>query len=114
MSPPEAVLAGVFLLAGIRSLVWWMRRPFESTDMRDQLLFASYLTGRVGMWFAVAGLFLLLSLAGAGGGAGASTGETALARFAGEHAWYVMVFLALGVMQFVSAFFLGRHRPRSR
>ena len=59
---------GVALLLtgfGVRSLWYWARRPFGSTAIRDQLLYAVYRTGRVGLWFAFAGLFYLFAFVGA-------------------------------------------------
>ena len=37
----EYVAAGVFFALGVRSLVYWLRRPFESRSGRDQALYAS-------------------------------------------------------------------------
>ena len=68
MRPFEFALALVLTAFGIRSAVYWARRPFESTAIRDQLLYAVYLTGRVGMWFAFAGLFYLFAFVGATSG----------------------------------------------
>ena len=36
--------------------IYWIRRPFESRDARDHLLFALFVTGRVGLWLALAGI----------------------------------------------------------
>ena len=106
MSVPELILAVVFSALGVRSAVWWLRRPLASTDPRDHLLFAAYLTGRVGLWFAVAGFFLLLALdrgtrLGVGDASSRGTG-TPYAR------WFVVLFLALAAVQFVATHFLGR------
>ncbi|MBI3647484.1 MAG: hypothetical protein HY240_01765, partial [Actinobacteria bacterium] len=60
MSVAGGVLAAVFAALGVRSVAWWLRRPFETADVRDNLLFAAYLTGRAGLWFAMSGLFVLL------------------------------------------------------
>ncbi len=114
MSVTEAVIAASFALLGLRSLGWWARRPFESNDVRDHLLYAAYLTGRVGMWFAIAGLFLLLSLAGGARSPGDLAGGNGLAGFASRYGWYAMVFLVLGISQVVAGFFLGRRAPRTR
>jgi len=92
------VLAGF----GVRSVVFWGRRSFEGNDVRDHVLFALYVTGRAGLWFAFAGLF----------------GLFALAEFRGhavvdleEYRWYVLVFLVLAVIQLLAGWFLGRRRP---
>ena len=53
----ELVVAGVLIVFGLRSLVRWMGRSFESTSMKEQLLYLLHVTARVGMWFAVAAVF---------------------------------------------------------
>jgi hypothetical protein len=115
---PEFVIAMVFFAGGIRSLIHHARRPFDSADVRDQLLYALYLTGRVGMWFAFAGLFLIFAFAGTTdpvtGIHVPSTGQVFVddvSRYRG----YVVVFAVLGAMQLLAGWFLG-HRgggPRS-
>ena len=77
----EAILAGVFVLLGARSLVHWLRRPFEGGDVVDHVLFALFVTGRVGLWFALAGVFALYASTSTEGKAFASKpGSTASAR----------------------------------
>jgi hypothetical protein len=105
MSIVELVVAGILAGLGVRSLVYWVRRPFASRDVSDHLLFALYLTGRVGLWFAAAGAFLLF--------ASVKTRGRAFADDAGEYRWYLGVFLALAAMQLVAGWFLG-HRGRDR
>jgi hypothetical protein len=102
----EAIVAALFAVIGVRSLVYWLRRPFETTDLRDHLLFAAYLTGRIGLWFSLAGLFLLVSVDTNGRLAGDS--DVAFSGFASRYGWYVVVFAALSVLQLVAGFFLGR------
>jgi len=58
----EAALGGLLVLLGLRSLVVWTRRPFESRSFRDQLLYALFRTGRIGVWFALAGIFFAYSV----------------------------------------------------
>jgi hypothetical protein len=55
----ELVVAGLFALGGLRAIWYWSRRPFEGTDVVDHLLYSLYLTGRIGLWFAFAGFFLI-------------------------------------------------------
>ena len=57
MNVVETVVGSVLALLGLRSLVVWGRRPFESRSLRDQLLYALFRTGRIGVWFALAGMF---------------------------------------------------------
>jgi hypothetical protein len=106
VSVPELILAVVFAALGIRSAVWWLRRPLASTDARDHLLFAAYLTGRVGLWFSLAGFFLLFAL---DRGTRLRVGD-ATSRGSGvpDARWFVVVFLVLAAVQFVATHFLGR------
>jgi hypothetical protein len=90
----------VFAALGVRSLVHWARRPFDSRDPRDHLLFAMFVTGRVGLWFGLAGLFLLYALTGTQG--------RAFVDDVRRYDWFVMVFLGLAAMQLLGGFFLGR------
>ena len=57
MNTVEAAIGAVLAVVGLRSLVVWTRRPFESRSFRDQLLYALFRTGRIGVWFALAGIF---------------------------------------------------------
>jgi hypothetical protein len=98
-NPLEWIAAGVFAALGVRSLIHWLRRPIASDDRRDQLLFAVFVTCRVGLWFAVAGLFALYARIDAEGRAFADLGA--------DLRWYVVVLGVLAGGQFVSAFLLG-------
>jgi hypothetical protein len=110
MRPFEFAVALVLTAFGIRSAVYWARRPFESTAMRDQLLYAVYLTGRVGMWFAFAGLFYLFAFVGTTdpvtGQRVPSTGQVYVDDVS-RYRWYVIVFAVLGSMQLLAGWFLG-------
>jgi len=99
----ELAAAGLFALGGLRSLWVWTRRPFEGTDLRDHLLYALYLTGRVGLWFAIAGSFLIWSSI-------RTRGRAAIDE-AAAYRWYLLVPLGLAGLQLVAGWFLGR-RPR--
>jgi len=57
MNVVELVVAILLALLGVRSLVVWAGRRFDSTSMRDHLLYALFVTGRAGAWFGLAGLF---------------------------------------------------------
>lgn len=112
MKVAEAIVAAVLAAFGARSLVYWLRRPFETADLRDHLLFAAYLTGRIGLWFSLAGLFLLLSF-DTGTRFARGSGEE-FAEYASRYGWYVIVFAALSSMQLVAGFFLGRRAGGAR
>lgn len=99
----ELVIAGVFILGGIRAIWVWSRRRFEGADMADHLLYALYLTGRIGLWFAFAGFFLLYASIDV-------QGRAALDELT-RYRWYLLVPLILGVMQLVGGWFLGRRSP---
>jgi hypothetical protein len=88
----EVVVAGLLALGGVWSFVKWIRRPLLSTSLRDQVLYAAHLTGRVGLWFAMAGFFL---------GYGVLDEPQ---RFA----WYVYVPIGLAIMQLLAGIALGR------
>jgi hypothetical protein len=97
----DAVVASVFLVLGLRSVVYWGSRTFAGADVRDHLLYALYVTGRAGLWFAFAGLFGLMALV---------DGEGRTVVDLRENRWYVLVFLGLGVLQLLAGWFLGRRR----
>jgi hypothetical protein len=88
----ELVVAGLLALGGVRSFAIWVRRPYESTAVRDQVLYALNLTGRIGLWFALAGFFL----------------GYALLDEPQQFSWYLMVPIGLAALQFVTALYLGR------
>jgi len=98
----EAVLAGLFALGGIRSLVLWTRRRFEGTDVADHVLYALFVTGRVGLWLAFAGLFAIDASIDA-------RGRAAVDELT-ELRWYFVVPLVLTAAQVLAAYFLGRRR----
>ena len=114
MRPFEFAVALVLTGFGIRSAVYWARRPFESTAIRDQLLYAVYLTGRVGMWFAFAGLFYLFAFVGASDPEpNPITGELVV-EHPSKYTWYIIVFAVLGAMQLLAGWFLGHSGPVDR
>ena len=96
----EVVAATVLALAGIRSLVHWLRRPLDVVTMRDQVLFSLFVVSRAGLWFALAGLFLLY--------AAVDTEGRAFVEDAAQFGWYVVVLLVPAAIQFVTGFLLGR------
>jgi hypothetical protein len=111
MRPFEFGVALLLTALGVRSMVHWGRRPFESTAIRDQMLYAVYLTGRVGMWFAFAGVFYLFAFVGASDPApDPITGELVV-EHPSTYAWYVIVFAVLGAMQLLAGWFLGHGGP---
>lgn len=99
MSPVEGILALGFLALAVRSAIYWARHPVDADDMVDDLLFAAFVTGRVGTWLLASGMFVLFGAISVRGRA--YTDE------AGQYAWLVLVFLGLGAMQLLAAWFLG-------
>ena len=102
---PERVLAIVFTAFGVRSAVYWIRHPVRTTDVTDELLFAAFVTGRVGTWLLAAGLFLLFGTI--------HTVGRAYTDDASQFTWIVVVFLFLGAMQLLAAWFLGARERAS-
>ena len=99
MTVVEVVVAVLFAAAGLRSMWVWSRRRFEGVDLADHLLWALYLTGRVGVWFSLAGFFAIYAVVDSQG------------RSLRPYQWYGIVPLALAGMQFVAGWFLGRRQP---
>ena len=100
----EGVMVVLFGALGVRSLLYWGRRPFDGVDARDHLLFALFVTGRVGLWFGLAGLSLLYALT--------DTLGRAFIDDVRRYDWFVLVFAGLAAMQFLASFFLGRRSAR--
>ena len=105
MSVIEWGAAALFALLGVRSLVHWLAHPVISDSPRDRVLFALFVVCRAGLWFALAGLFLLY--------ASLHTQGRAFVDEAAELRWYFFVLAIPAVGQFLTGFFLGRpsHDP---
>jgi len=96
---------GVALVGlGVRSLWYWARRPFEGTDVTDHVLYALYVTARVGLWFAFAGLFLLSASI-------PYEGRAFLDEFE-RYRWFLIVPIGLAALQLGAGWFLGRRGDR--
>lgn len=100
MRPVEGAIALVLLLGGIRSLWYWLRRPFEGIDVTDHLLYAAFVTARVGLWFALAGIFLLYATLDV-------QGRAALDELR-DYVWLMLVPIVLAAVQLGAGWFLGR------
>jgi len=98
--PVEGAIALLFLLCGVRSLWYWLRRPFEGTDATDHVLYALFVTARVGLWLAFGGLFWIYATLDV-------QGRAALDELR-QYSWYVMVPIALAAVQLGAGWFLGR------
>ncbi len=101
----ELALAVVFAALGVRSAVYWIRHPVDSTDITDELLFAAFVTGRVGTWLLASGMFVLFGTI--------HTVGRAYTDDASQFGWLFIVFLALGAMQLLAAWFLGARDARA-
>ena len=103
MSLIEIVIASALGALGLRSLWTWVRRPLREGTVVDQLLFALFVTGRVGLWFALAGIFVLYAITSVDGYL-----TTAFDRFR----WVLLVPFALAATQVLAAYALGRRASR--
>jgi hypothetical protein len=99
----EIAIAVLLTLGALRSLWFWSRRPFEGADVVDHLLYALFVTGRVGLWFAFAGFFLIYASVDTAGIPGLDELQ--------PYRWYVLVPLLLGALQLVAGWFLGHREP---
>ena len=108
----ELLLSVVLTGFGVRSLIHWLRRPFDGADPIDHALFALFVLGRVGTWLTFAGLFAISATLKDPNGTGAYLQGRAFAdTFRDDYSWYLLVLIAFPVLQFLSGFFLGRRRP---
>lgn len=95
---------GIALAAGGARAIWvWSRRSFGGVDLVDHVLYALHLTGRIGLWFAFAGFFLIYASLDVRGRAALDELEA--------YRWYLLVPLVLAAMQLVGGWFLGRRTP---
>lgn len=101
----EFAIVALFTGLGVRALLHWGRRPFDGVDVRDHVLFALFVTGRVGLWFGLAGLFLLYALT--------DTRGRAFIDDVRSYDWFILVFVGLAAIQFLAGYFLG-HRSETR
>jgi hypothetical protein len=100
----ELALAAALSAGGVRALVRSLRERFVARDLVDHLLYAMYVTGRVGVWFGLAGLFVIVASI-------RYEGRALIDEFRG-YRWYFMVPIALGALQFVGGQLLARRSPR--
>jgi hypothetical protein len=88
----ELVIGVMFALGGLRSLWRWSRRHLQARAPTEHLLFALYVTGRVGLWFAFAALFI----------------GYALIDQVDRFRWFILLPISLSAMQLIGGVFLGR------
>jgi cytochrome bd-type quinol oxidase subunit 1 len=105
VSPVELTIAIGFLALAGRSAVYWMRHRIEAQDTTDEVLFALFVTGRVGTWLMAAGLFLLFGSIELRG--------RAYRDEASGYSWLFIVFLLLGALQLIAGWFLGAREQAS-
>jgi hypothetical protein len=97
----EIVVASILALLGVRSLLYWIRRPFESRSTRDQILYGLWIFSRAGLWFAVAGIFAISA-------AIPYEGRAFLDEWNRSYRWYILVPIGCAALQAVTSFALGR------
>jgi hypothetical protein len=96
----EWLAVGLFAFLGLRSMLHWLRRPFEADSRRDVVLYALFVVSRAGLWFALAGLFALYASIEARG--------RAFVDIASSLRWYFFVLAIPAAGQFVTGFLLSR------
>jgi hypothetical protein len=100
VSTLEAGAAVVLALGGARSIWVWARRPLDSTQAADHVLYTLFRVGRIGLWWALSGVFAIYATQ-----PGLTTDQ-----FVARYGWFVAVVLVLPTIQLVASFFLSR-RP---
>ena len=95
----ELIVAAILIAFGVRSLVYWTRRGVDGTRMSHFVWFSLFVLGRVGCWWAIAGVFLI--------SASIPYEGRALIDEWQNYRWYIMVPLAAGALQVVAAWFLA-------
>ena len=101
----EIGVAALLAVAGARSLIHWLRLPFAGRDPIDHALFATFVLGRVGFWWSLAGLFAIYATL-SGNLKGQAFTDEIRARFW----WYPVIVAVFAAMQFAAGFFLSRRR----
>jgi len=112
MRPLEAVVALVCACLGVRSLVYWLRRPLDSTDPRDHLLLALFVLTRVGAWFLVAAWFWISATVSDPVTGEVLQGRAALDALRDGFLWVPAVFVAALAVNLLAGWFLGRRARR--
>ena len=98
MKVVEIALIVLFAALGARSAWYWIRRPFDSAEVGDHVLYALFVTGRVGLWLSIAGAFAIFLTI--------DTQGRAFADDAAEFRWYILVPGLLAFLQLLSSVLL--------
>jgi hypothetical protein len=106
MKTVALVLGAGFVVLAVRSAIYWITHRLALHDATDELLFAAFVTGRVGTWLVAAGMFLVF-------GSISAVGQAYVDEARG-FTWSFIVFLALGAVQFLAGWFLGAREPARR
>lgn len=100
----EAALAVVLAAVGVRRLVASLRERFDGADVGDHLLYAMHVTGRVGIWFAFAGILVLIASIDV-------EGRALIDEFTRYRYWFMLP-VTLAAMRFVGGQLLARRSPK--
>ena len=92
MTVVELAAASILTLAGVASLLRWLKTDFEPASARERVLYAVHLTSRIGMWFAFA----------------AFAAGYALVDDPAGFTGFVMVPIVLAALQLLTGFLLSR------
>jgi hypothetical protein len=88
----EIVAGCLLMVAGIFSLIRWLRRPYVPGSGSEHALYLVHLTARIGVWFAFAALFFGYAF----------VDDTEAFR------WFILVPIALAGIQLLTAVALAR------
>ncbi|HEX2088515.1 MAG TPA: hypothetical protein VHI54_01080 [Actinomycetota bacterium] len=86
------IVAALFVLLGIRSLIRWFRTHFQAASGTEQFLYSLHVTARVGIWFALGAAFL----------------GYAVVDEPQEFTWFVAVPVVLAAAQLLTSMLLAR------
>lgn len=108
MRPFEAVVAAACAALGVRSLFRWLRRPLDSTDTGDHLLFALFVVTRASSWLLVAGWFWVSATMRDPDTGDIVQGRAVLDGLRDRFVWIPAAFVAALAINLLAGWFLGR------
>ncbi len=104
----EAAVAAACAALCARSVYHWLRRPLDSIDPRDHLLFALFVLTRAGSWLLVAGWFWVSATMRDPDTGDIVQGRAVLDGLRDRFVWIPAVFIAALAINLLAGWFLGR------